>query len=65
MCPNLLDKNFEVLRSEISLDKVDLSCAETVKAKPTGNYSGFIIYSKTIYFYIIWLYNSGCIIDKW
>ena len=43
-CPDLGDNNFEVLRSEITLDNVDIDCAETVKAKPTGNDSGFITY---------------------
>ena len=33
--------NFEVLCSEISLDKVIPECAGTVKAKRTGKYSGF------------------------
>ena len=43
-CLDLRDNNFEVLRLEIALDKADLGCAETVKSKPTGYYSGFIIY---------------------
>ena len=47
-CPNLLEKNFEFLRSEIVMEKVDLICAETVKATPTGSDSVFITYSKTI-----------------
>ena len=41
-CTDLWYNNFEVLRSEIALDKVNLECAETVKYKPTRNYSGFI-----------------------
>ena len=32
--------------SDTALDKVDLLCAETVKAKPTGNYSGLITNKK-------------------
>ena len=49
-CPDLQDNKFDFLRPTISLDKVDLECAETVKAKPTGNDSGFITYSSTINF---------------
>ena len=51
-CQGLRDNNFEVLRSEITLDKVDLECAYTVKYKPTGNNSVFINYSNTIYFLV-------------
>ena len=51
--------------SAITLDKVDLVCAETIKNKPTGNHSGFITYSNKIYFSGIWLYNSGYIITQW
>ena len=54
-CLDILDKNSEVLRSAIPLDKVDLECAETVKAKPTGNDSGFVTYSNTINFSGKWL----------
>ena len=43
-CTNIWDNNFEVLRSEISLDKFNLEYAENVKAKPTGNNSGLITY---------------------
>ena len=43
-CPDLQDNNFEVMSSEITLDKADLVCAETVKAKPTRNNSFFITY---------------------
>ena len=32
------------MRSKFALNKVNLECAETVKAKPTVNYSGFIAY---------------------
>ena len=42
--PYLSDKKFEVLRVAILLDKVELLCTETVKEKPTVNYSGFITY---------------------
>ena len=40
-------------------------CAEIVKAKPTGNYSGFITYSNTIYFSDTWLDKTGYLITKW
>ena len=36
-CPDLRDNNFEVLRSEIALDKVNFECTGTIKSKPTGN----------------------------
>ena len=64
-CLDLRYNNFEVLRPEISLDKVDLVCEETVKNKPTRNDSGFITYSNTIYFYGIWLDNSVYLITQW
>ena len=63
-CTDLLGKNFEVLRSEIALDEVYLECAVTVKAKPNGNYSGFITYSKRIKFSIKWLDKSGYLITQ-
>ena len=43
-------------------NKVNLQCAETVIAKPTGNDSGFITYSITINFAIKWLVSSGYLI---
>ena len=46
--PCLRDNNFEVLQTEISLDKIDLECAEYIKAKPIGNISGFISYKNKI-----------------
>ena len=55
ICPDLRDNNFEVLCSEISLEKVDLYCAETVKAKTSGNDSGFITYSNRTNFSSKWL----------
>ena len=61
--PNILDKNFEVVHVAILLDKVDFLCAETVKEKPTVNYSGFITYSNTIYFSGLWLDNYGYLIN--
>ena len=64
-CPDLLYNNFEVLCSEIALDKIDLECAATFKAKPTKNYLGFIIYSNAINFDITWLDSSGYIITQW
>ena len=44
-CPDLRYNNFQVLRSAIALDKINLDYAENFKAKPTGNDSGFITYS--------------------
>ena len=44
---------------------VDLECAETVKAKPTGNYTCFINYSNKINFSGKWLYKSDYIITQW
>ena len=64
-CIYLRDNNFEVLRSEITLDKVSIDCVETVKAKPTGNYSDFITYSNTINFASKLLDNSDYQITKW
>ena len=61
-CPDLWDNNFEVLRSSIALDKVDIECANIVKPEPTRNDSGFINYSDTIHFYGIWLNNIVCLI---
>ena len=52
------------MRSEISLGKVYLECAETVEAKPTRNDSGFINYLNTINFASKWLENSGDIINQ-
>ena len=43
-CLDLQDNNFEVLCSEIALDKVDIECEGTVKTKTTVNDSGFITY---------------------
>ena len=50
--PDLRYNNFEILRSAILLDNIDMVCAETVKYKPTGNYSGLINYSNIIYFLV-------------
>ena len=63
-CPNIRDNNFNVLRSAIALNKVDLECAENVRAKPTGNNLSFITYSNTIDFSGIWLDNSDYIVNK-
>ena len=52
------------MRSTIVLNKVDLVCVKTVKAKPTGNNSGLITYSNTIYFDVIWLDNCGYLITQ-
>ena len=35
--PNIQDSIFEVLRTSVSLDKVDLSCAKVLRVKLTGN----------------------------
>ena len=53
------------MRSEIALDNVNLECAAIVKAKPTGNDSGFIKYSNTINFNSKWLDKSGYLINQW
>ena len=58
-CPDLRGKTFDVISSSISLDKFVFYCAETVKAKPTGNDSCFITYSKIINFACKWLDKSG------
>ena len=47
------------------MNKVDLECAETVKAKPTGNSSGFNTYSNTINVACIWLDKSVYLIIQW
>ena len=64
-CPDLQDNNFDLLHSAISLDKADLGCAVTIKARHTRNDSGFINYSNTIKFSIKWLDNSGYLITQW
>ena len=64
-CPDLRDNNFEVLCSAITLDKVDLQFAATVKAKPSRNDSGFITYSNTTNVAIKWLDNSGYLVTQW
>ena len=64
-CQDLQELFFEVLRSEIELDKVDLVCAENLKYKPTGNDSVFIDHSNTIDFSGIWLDISGYLITQW
>ena len=46
------------------MDKVDIECVGTVKAKPTGNDSGFITYSNRINFDSKWLDNSGYLITR-
>ena len=48
----------------MALDKVDLEGAETVKVKPTGNDSGFIIYSNTIKISSKWLDTNENIINQ-
>ena len=49
--PYLWDNKFEVMIAATTLDKIYLECKDIVRAKPTGNYEGFIAYSNTIYFY--------------
>ena len=39
-------------------------CEETVKAKPTENDSGFIIFPNKIQFSVIWLDSSGYLINQ-
>ena len=63
--PDIWYSNFEVIRSSITLDKVDLVCAENLKYKPTGNDSVFIDHSNTIDFSGIWLDISGYLITQW
>ena len=53
-CTNLRNNSFEFMRSTIALDKLDLVCAETIKAKPDGNYSVFITYSERLFSDFIW-----------
>ena len=64
-CTYILYNNFDILCSSIALDKVDLVCIETDKAKPTENDSGFITYSNTVYFSAIWLDKNGYLITQW
>ena len=64
MCPDLGDNNFEVLRSEISLYKVDLDCSATVKYKSIGNDSDFITYSNIINFATKRFDNSSYILTQ-
>ena len=37
------------MRADIVLDKIDLACADRVRAKPTVNDSGFITYIKKLF----------------
>ena len=60
--PYIRDNTFGVLRSEIPSYEVDLECAGTVNAKPTGNDSGFITYSNTANFSSKWLDKRGYLI---
>ena len=53
------------MRSAISLDKVNLEYAETVKDKPTGKDTDFVTYSNTINFVIKWLDNNGYLRTQW
>ena len=39
---DLLNNNFEFLRSVISMNKIDLECSKNVNTKLTGNDSDFI-----------------------
>ena len=54
MCPDLVNYNFEVLRTTTALYEVYLACAETVKTKPAVNNAAFITYSNTIYLSGLW-----------
>ena len=62
--PYLRDNKFGVMSSAIVLDKIDIDCTENIKAEPTVDDSGFIIYSNTIKFSGKWLDNSGYLINK-
>ena len=53
------------MRSAITLDKVDLLCADIVKAKPTGNDHGLIRYLDTVYLYGFCLDNCVYLITQW
>ena len=64
-CPDIIDNNFEFMWSKIVFYKVDLVCAENVKAKHTRNDLGIIPYSNTIYFSGMRLGNSGYLITQW
>ena len=64
MCPDLWDRNFQVVCSEISLYKVDLKCVETVKSKPSVDYSG-LLPTQTQSFSSIWLDNNDYLIMQW
>ena len=52
-CPDIQDNNFEIMCSTISLNKVDLACSKTVKAKPTGNYSA-LLRTQTQYMFMVY-----------
>ena len=43
-CTDIGDNNFEVMRSPIAWNKVYHESSDTVKAKTTGKYSGYIKY---------------------
>ena len=64
-CTYIRYNNFEVLCAAIKMYEVDLECAETVKARPTGNDSCFITYSNTLYFSGILLHNIDYLIIQW
>ena len=38
MCSDLWDNRYGVMPSENMFNKIDLECAETIKARPTKNY---------------------------
>ena len=63
-CLDLQDNNFEVLRLEIALDKINIEYVDTVKPKLTGNESDFITYSNTINFDSKWLGKSVYILTQ-
>ena len=43
-CTYFQYKNFDILRTSITLDKIDPVCSDSVKEKPTRNHAGFITY---------------------
>ena len=65
MCPYVWDKKFVVLCSSITLDKVNLFCADKFRTKPTGNDAGFITHSSTIYYYGLCLDSCVYLINEW
>ena len=53
------------MSSKTALNQVNMVYSVTIKAKPSGKYSGSITYSNTIHFDGIWFDNSGYLITQW